>query len=47
MPLSGNLLFQARFKMNDYQQDITFEGNEYNDIDETYTSLLVGLAYVF
>jgi len=47
MPLSGNLLFQTKFKMNDYQQDITFEGNNYNNIDETYTSLMVGLAYVF
>jgi hypothetical protein len=47
MPLSGDLLFQTRFKMNDYQQDITFEGNRYDNIDETYVSLLVGLAYVF
>ena len=47
MPLSGNLLFQTKFKMNDYQQDIKFEGNKYNNIDETYTSLMVGLAYVF
>ena len=47
MPLSGNLLFQTRFKMNDYQQDITFEGNEFNNIDETFVSLLVGVAYVF
>lgn len=47
MPLSGNLLFQTRFKMNDYQQDITFEGNEYKNIDESYYSLMVGLAYVF
>ena len=47
MPLSGNLLFQTKFKMNDYQQDITFEGNNYKNIDETYTSLMVGLAYVF
>lgn len=47
IPLSGNLLFQTKFKMNDYQQDITFEGNNYKNIDETYTSLMVGLAYVF
>jgi len=47
MPLSGNLLFQSRFKYNDYQQDITFEGNDYNGIDESYLSLMVGLAYVF
>ena len=47
MPLSGNLLFQTRLKINDYQQDITFEDNKYNNIDETYLSLMVGLAYVF
>ena len=47
MPLSGNLLFQTRFKLNDYQQDITFEGQEFNGIDESFYSLMVGLAYVF
>ena len=47
MPLSGNLLFQTKFKMNDYQQDITFAGKKFSNIDETYTSLMVGLAYVF
>jgi len=40
-------LFQTKFKINDYQQDIKFEGNNYKNIDETYTSLMVGLAYVF
>ncbi|GAC13798.1 outer membrane beta-barrel protein [Aliiglaciecola lipolytica] len=47
MPLSTNLLFQTRLKINDYQQDIFFEGNNFEDIDETFTSLHVGLAYVF
>jgi hypothetical protein len=47
MPLSGNLLFQTKFKFNDYQQDITFEGTEYKNIDESFFSLMVGLAYVF
>ncbi len=47
MPLSGNLLFQTRLKYNDYQQDITFEGNNYDNIDESFLSLLVGVAYVF
>ena len=47
MPLSGNLLFQTRFKVNDYQQDITAQGQEFKNIDESLTSLLVGLAYVF
>lgn len=47
MPLSGNLLFQTRFKVNDYQQDINAQGQEFKNIDERLTSLLVGLAYVF
>lgn len=47
MPLSSNLLFQTRFKINDYQQDIVLDGVRFEDIDETFTTLHVGLAYVF
>ncbi len=47
MPLSPQLLFQARLKVNDYQQDIRFEGERFKDIDETLSSLHIGLAYVF
>ena len=47
MPLSTNLLFQTRFKVNDYQQDIIVDGAHFDDIDETFTTLHVGLAYVF
>lgn len=47
MPLSSNLLFQSRFKVNDYQQDIYSNGERFEDIDETFTSLHIGLAYVF
>jgi hypothetical protein len=47
MPLSSNLLFQTRFKINDYQQDIVVDGERFEDIDETFTTLHVGLAYVF
>jgi len=47
MPLSSNLLFQTRFKINDYQQAIVVEGDRFEDIDETFTTLQVGLAYVF
>jgi hypothetical protein len=47
MPLSGQLLFQTKFKINDYKQDIDFKGQRFSNIDETYTSLHVGLAYVF
>lgn len=47
MPLSTRLLFQARLKVNDYRQDIRFEGKRFKDIDETLSSLHIGLAYVF
>jgi len=47
MPLSSNLLFQTRFKVNDYKQDIVFNNVKFSDIDERFTSLHVGLAYVF
>lgn len=47
MPLSSRLLFQTRFKVNDYQQDIRFEGETFDNIDETLSSLHVGLSYVF
>lgn len=47
MPLSSNLLFQSKLKINDYQQDITHDNIEYEDINETFTRLSVGLAYVF
>ncbi|MEP4891232.1 MAG: hypothetical protein ABJV04_14490 [Aliiglaciecola sp.] len=47
MPVSSNLLFQTRFKINDYQQDIHYNGVEFKGIDESFTSLHVGLAYVF
>ncbi|WP_299079455.1 outer membrane beta-barrel protein [uncultured Paraglaciecola sp.] len=47
MPLSSNLLFQTRFKINDYQQDIMVDGERFENIDETFTTLHIGLAYVF
>jgi len=47
MPLSSNLLFQTRFKINAYQQDIVVDDERFENIDETFTTLHVGLAYVF
>lgn len=47
MPISSNLLFQTRFKINDYQQDIIVDGQSFNNVDVDFTSLHVGLAYVF
>jgi hypothetical protein len=47
MPLSSSLIFQAKIKVNRYQQDIKFKGNTFTDIDDNYRSLQVGLAHVF
>ena len=47
MPLSSNLLYLARFKINDYHQDIMVNGESFIGIDKTFTSLHLGLAYVF
>jgi hypothetical protein len=47
MPVSSNLVFQTRFKVNDYKQDIVFNKLRFDDVDERFTSLHVGVAYVF
>jgi|GEM_PF-1394726 len=47
MPVSSNLVFQTRFKINDYKQDIMFNNMEFSGIDERFTSLHVGLAFIF
>ena len=47
MPLAGSWLFQTRFKVNDYRQDVSFNGEKFKNVDETLTSLHVGLGYVF
>lgn len=47
MPVATNLVFQTRFKVNDYKQDIVFNGVQFNNIDERFTSLHIGLAYIF
>jgi len=47
MPLSSRLLFQTKFKVNEYKQDINFDGMQFENINESFTSLNVGLAYVF
>lgn len=47
MPLAGSWLFQTRFKINDYRQDVRFDGTTFKNVDETLSSLHVGLGYVF
>lgn len=47
MPLSSQLLYQTKFKINDYRQDITQNGRNFANINERLIRLSVGLAYVF
>ena len=47
IPVSGNLLYYANFKVNDYKQDITFNNIQYNDIDQTITYFTTGIVYVY
>jgi hypothetical protein len=47
MPLSSNLIFQSKLKINKYQQEVTFNGQTFKNIDDYYRSLHVGIAYVF
>ena len=47
MPLSSNVLFQTKFKINNYKQDIHIDGHTFDNITEKTTSLHVGLAYIY
>ncbi|PCI33569.1 MAG: hypothetical protein COB54_04545 [Alphaproteobacteria bacterium] len=47
MPLSSNVLFQTKFKINSYKQDIQIDGHTFENITDKTTSLHVGLAYVY
>ena len=47
IPVAGNLLYYLSYRINDYQQDLTIDGNRYDNIDETITYLNTGLFFVF
>lgn len=47
IPVAGKLLYYASYKINDYQQDLTFEGSQYKDIDETISYFNMGFVYVY
>ena len=47
LPLKGNWLYRSKLKVNRYKQDIEFQGVSFNDINESSTSLLMGLIHVF
>ena len=47
MPLKANLLFRSKLRINRYEQDVKFQGQKFDNIDENSTALLLGLVYVF
>ena len=47
IPVSGNLLYYASFKINDYQQDLTVDGKKYDNIDQTITYFTTGIVFVY
>ena len=47
IPVSGNLLYYVSYRLNDYEQDLTIDGNRYDNIEETITYLTTGLFVVF
>ncbi len=47
IPVSGNLLYYASFKVNDYEQDLTVDGRKFNNIDETISYLTTGIIFIY
>lgn len=47
IPISGNLLFRSKLKQNSYEQDIRFDGQDFNGIREKSNMLIVGIIGVF
>ena len=47
LPLKGNWLYRSKLKINRYKQDIEFQGTTFNNINESSTSLSMGLIHVF
>ncbi|MEM7208686.1 MAG: hypothetical protein AAF434_12745 [Pseudomonadota bacterium] len=47
LPLRGSWLFRTKLRLNRYEQDIEFQGVKFSNIDESTTTLLVGLVNAF
>ena len=47
IPVAGKMLYYASYKINDYKQDLTVEGGDYNHIDETISFFSMGIVYVY
>ncbi len=46
-PLAGQLLYRAQLKFNDYQQDLEFQGQRFDNLDQRFLTMTMGLSYVF
>jgi hypothetical protein len=46
-PLGAELLYRASLKINDYEQDLTFEGQRFDSLDQRFVSFMMGVSYVF
>lgn len=47
IPVAGKLIYYASYKINDYQQDLTVDGSQFDDIDETISYFNMGFVYVY
>jgi hypothetical protein len=47
IPVSGNLLYFASYRINDYQQELTVDGINYFNVDETITYFTTGIVFVY
>ena len=47
VPVSGNLLFFASYKINAYKQDLTVEGNRFDNVNETISYFTTGVVFVY
>ena len=46
-PLGAELLYRAQLRINDYEQDLEFEGVRFDGLDQRFVSFTMGLSYVF
>jgi len=47
IPVAGKLLYYASYKINDYKQNLTVDGTQFDDIDQTISNFSMGVVYVY
>lgn len=47
MPITNNLVYQTKLKLNFYTQSIDYEGRTYDNINESFVVLSIGASYIF